>query len=1055
MLDGALPALPFSAAGDWRHTLHSVASLGSRTRRPGSLAGLHAARREHLGQFFTPDPLAAWVWRMVRPALDRALAADGEVYRVPILDSSCGTGALLQFADPARHELAGVDVHAPSVEGLSATAKAAGFHCQFSTVGMEQVATSGFGVALINPPFSLHLEAPTLVPGPATCYGRFGPDTAALSHAYALQQALAAADVVAAILPISYADTLLAEAASWPRLVARFNAPAWCFREQGAQVRVAVVFFAATERPPGAAVVVADLDAALSDAPDLGLTCRTTRRLQPRLRETGICDDGPTITRAVTGDPRVRLGHCGRRLVLGFRCGLMEAKVRNTVLGARLPPSAGEDHRYPKGVRFTGQGALDLEVHLVQADPRASLEALCERIRAVGAELTVDPGLWRYLAKRARRLAIERTPFRHTVLVKGDSVRGSAGTVVGTARTRHLADPGVWGSPVIQAGATVTFEAAEPGCYRYQVGGQAFTLAETELNRRFAVVSGPAEDRWETVHPGRLVAFPAPAAALRERARALGLDRFLSWDYQFEDLLELVMGRGGVAAWAVGLGKARLAAGLVLLSGCRTGLICTEAYLIEELRTELAKLPIPASAWQVIERPEQLHALRQINIISYHRLRSPVASARPERTYARLLRRRIGCLVADEGDLLRNRTSAQTAALWQLGAKRRYVLSGTPLGNYPRDAFAILAFTGGDATAAQPFGLRRWFLDPALRQSTEGCVPGVDRVREAFVTLEWVTNEFKDDLTTGAKREVPKLRNLPAYRAALAHHVKRRLAQEPEVAVNFRVPVPTRTVSEIDWDPAHLAHYLRVAAEFRQWYLQGQNGSRHRNLVALLARIQAVQLAAALPQRRSDTSPFVYDGGLTSKQRFAVDRLADLAAAGHKSIAFAEWPDLLDLVAGALARRGVESVVLHGGRPIAERVQDLNGRFRSGPVPILLASLGVAQKGLNIPEADRVLFLTRAWTAKTEDQAEGRVLRPQQQRPVVTEFLELRGSIDAYQRQMVEHKRDAITAGLDWGTPELADVDFLHLDTILGRFVDDLAQLIGCRRCDVRERLAA
>ena len=44
-------------------------------------------------------------------------------------------------------------------------------------------------MALINPPFSLHLEAPPLVAGPATHYGRFGPDTSALSHAYALQGA--------------------------------------------------------------------------------------------------------------------------------------------------------------------------------------------------------------------------------------------------------------------------------------------------------------------------------------------------------------------------------------------------------------------------------------------------------------------------------------------------------------------------------------------------------------------------------------------------------------------------------------------------------------------------------------------------------------------------------------------------------------------------------------------------------------------------------------------------------------------------------------------------
>jgi hypothetical protein len=48
------------------------------------------------------------------------------------------------------------------VTPLGEDAKAAGFQCHFSTVGMEQIDPTGFGVALINPPFSLHLEAPTL-----------------------------------------------------------------------------------------------------------------------------------------------------------------------------------------------------------------------------------------------------------------------------------------------------------------------------------------------------------------------------------------------------------------------------------------------------------------------------------------------------------------------------------------------------------------------------------------------------------------------------------------------------------------------------------------------------------------------------------------------------------------------------------------------------------------------------------------------------------------------------------------------------------------------------
>lgn len=77
------------------------------------------------------------------------------------------------------------------------------------------------------------------------------------------------------------------------------------------------------------------------------------------------------------------------------------------------------------------------------------------------------------------------------------------------------------------------------------------------------------------------------------------------------------------------------------------------------------------------------------------------------RAYAHKLRRTIGLLVADEGERLSNPTSDQSRALWQLSARRRFVLTGSPIANYPRDVFGLIAFTGGDGTAAQPYGYRR------------------------------------------------------------------------------------------------------------------------------------------------------------------------------------------------------------------------------------------------------------------------------------------------------------------------------------------------------------
>lgn len=131
---------------DWRNQAQNLISRGRLCKRPGSLAGLHEARREHLGQFFTPAPLAHWIWRMLGPVLD-AGRSEGEI--LPILDNSVGAGALLAFADPEKHLLAGIDVDAESLDALSEDAKAAGFVRDFSSVGMENCSPRGFAAAVI------------------------------------------------------------------------------------------------------------------------------------------------------------------------------------------------------------------------------------------------------------------------------------------------------------------------------------------------------------------------------------------------------------------------------------------------------------------------------------------------------------------------------------------------------------------------------------------------------------------------------------------------------------------------------------------------------------------------------------------------------------------------------------------------------------------------------------------------------------------------------------------------------------------------------------------
>jgi hypothetical protein len=1046
----------------WYEPLRALKSLGSQLDGPGSLAGLHEARQRHLGQFFTPDHVAAFMWRLVEPELRKV-----ERYgTVSIIDTSVGSGRLLQFADPQKHIVGGMDVHAPTIGQVQEVFEAAGFKgCHFEACGMEAARPNGWTLAMINPPFSLHFETPLLKRYPCNSFGKFGAGTAAQSDYYAVAQALDAASIVVALLPRTVAQAIWQQPSLVDsrenRLKARFDLPSGCFRAEGAEVEVSVLVWGCGGTVDGRRVQ-GSLTTLEGVEPLQDLYGQ--RGDHARIRLKHLEDTEPTITLPVTDDRRVRVAHDGRKVRLSFACGFTQARVMNAVLDRRVYSSKAR--RLPKGYRYAGDGKLDLEAHLLQDDPIASVRSLLALIEQQDAEVVLAKDFWPYVHKRLRRHGRGRAALAHVVWQK----KAVAGAVVAVARKTLILDPGSWLSPVIEAGERLSFERMADGRFKTDVKGMPYIVGFDELNASFEPVAGLGDEGWMTVHAGLGLLVPEQAAALQKRLAAAGIDKWLTWSFQQDDLVELLLEpRGAVAAWDMGLGKTRLAAALILLAGVKHGLVTTEAYLVPEFVEKLRELEafIPASAWKVIERPEDLSDLRTINIISYERLRMPLRAAQgaDEKadgdggsqkggriTYAHRLRRRIGLLVADEGELLSNPFSAQSRALWRVSAKRRYVLTGTPVPNYPRDVLPIISFVGGDATADQPWGYWGPHLSPELVDSVEFAARGIDAFIDKFVTLEWVTNEWAENMREGAKREIPKVTNLEEYRRMLAPHIKRRVTEEPAIAQHVRIPVPDYMTHEVDWDEDHLAHYITVADDFAHWFANAQDGKRS-SLMMLLLRFAAVLGACNLPQHPTKGVRARYSG-LTSKQRFVVDRLETLAEAGEKIICYAHSPKSVELLARELRKQaGVDSVVLHGGITAARRHKLLHSRFKHGSCPVLLATKGVTQAGLNIPQATRVLFYDREWTYKVEAQSLRRALRPETDHPVTAEFFHISGSADEYQAQMVAFKRDCFRAGIDWATPEMESTDFLHLDTILGRFVDELASLRGMKGHELREQL--
>lgn len=1058
----------------WTQYLPAIQSLGSQTPVIGGLAGCAAARATHVGQFFTPPEVVSLLWHL----LGEAMHADPKRSRINLIDTSCGIGRMFGPADPGIHHLFGADIDGVCTQALGTAVAAADFHSEIRRCPLEELSVVGMDVALLNPPFSIAFDSPALIKVPGTHRGRYGQHSAAISQWYAVGHALEAAPIVGAVLPWSMVASILDGTAAvefTESLVRVVRVPRGAFATEGAEVDTAVVIFERHARRSVPVVVdVADpADAATWPAP-YQWTSRVPRGSGfPRVRRTELDDIRPLITRSVTGDTRVRLVKAGRRIGLRFHCGFTEAVVLNRVLVDRMAGRVRGDSPIPRGVVYTGQGKLDIEVHLAQSDPVQSLAELVAEIQRAGGEPSMCASLAGYVRRAARRAAVRRIPMKQVAYIPG-AEHAQAWLAGRDQATLVMTCPWVSRDELLAAGTRVeaqrvlsdapTRSELDDPTFQVMQGERAFQAPMSSW-LRLATAEGVPDAGWSVVHPGLKAAVPHLVAASEARCRAAGIDRLLSWGYQWDDLQEFLVRGNSICAWKPGLGKSRLAIALCLMGG-RRNLIVVEARLVNEMVRELVGLDLPAGTWQVIETPGQARRLARINVIAYSRLRqaiggraeeSPATEGHTEEgatprlsrsrcTIARMLRHRIHTLISDEAHCLRNLKSQQTRALWQLAPKRIYDLSGTPIASYPRDVLPLLAHAGGDGSAEQPYGIHHPYLESIHRQSMCRAVRGIDQFAEKFVTFEWVTNEFLDDLQSGAKREIPRIADVSGFRAAVTPHIKRRVEREPDVAAHITYPVPVSAVTTVAWDQDHLDHYIATVDDFASWYERMKAGDRsagdkRNNLAMILQKIGAVVQACNNPHEQE--GPSRYRGDLTSKQREVLSWIGDQVAEGHKVLVFAGSPLVLNRLKTSLDASDIGSVLFHGGVPIARRVQEMSERFRDGDVPVLLGSRRCLQQGYNLYQADRACFYDRAWLATEEEQALARMLRPQQKSQVLAQFFHLEGSIDEYQAQMVGFKSAAMAAGLDYGDPAGCEGDFLHLETILARFLDDFGARYG------------
>lgn len=1028
----------------WNESLLTELSKGAKAERPGSLARLAAVRALTESQFWTP----LWVARFIWDLIDTNTQAD---VRYSVMDNSFGSGRLCSYANPDTFLIRGIDTDGAMIETSGELLKRAGFRFDLVSASMADIQSiPATSIAVINPPFSIRLQSPNLKAYEGvTSYGLFGPNTSAVSHEYALVQALACSDCVFALLPKQLADKVKSGELPLKNhyLVACFRLPASTFRAEG--VNSVDTELLVIQRQPLDAVLRMSINETTT-APKLSLTFRGRQELYDthggsvEIKTVGVEASTPKITLPVTGDKRVRLYQKRSKIGMRFYCGLMQALAMNSVQGQVLQSSV--DHRYPSHVKWEGHGKLNINAHLMHQDPLQSItDTLITQLNTVGAQVSMDHQLIRFIARRAKQEALALTPL-------GKSVKRAGGTSTVEVNKTTLLDPFNFASPVMTRGEilSITQDGAKKSDYAVVINGELHDVDLATL-KSIGTVTLAKEVEWSEVHAGRIAAFPQRANQLFSRAQALNIPQYLTWDFQLNDVVELCMSHtGGGLCADMGLGKSRMAIALCSMGG-KYNLLVVKSRLVAEMLRECNKIGMDTV--KVISSQEDCNHLEKVNIVSYETLRKPVRHRGKVVTLASFFAHKFHSVVLDEASLMGHSSSQRACAVRQLQAKKYFALDGVMIDNYPRNLLPIATLVAGASVPSQPYdtGGKGEYLEAYQVRNSKFTRRGVDAFADDFVTTVWAVNEFRDNLEQGAKREVPRIADVVKFREWADCFIKRRVRTEPAVAKHIKIREAVIHQPElVEWDAGHWHHYHIVATEFANWfsnYVARDSGTtKGTNLVRVLAEIEAVNKAANAPHVHSDAKSSwkkTY-GPLTSKQRWTISKAKSIVAKGRRPIVFAQSPYVLQRLSQHLEAEGYKVLLFTGQQTIAARTKALDSQLRNAAeedkIQIMLATYGACADGLNLPEVTDVVLYSGSWSYRTIQQAIARTLRPDQLSIVEVHSALLKGSIDEYQAQVMNWKRNAMAAGIDHADQnDESEGDFLHLSHIFHQFVQDLA----------------
>ncbi|MBZ5857506.1 DEAD/DEAH box helicase [Flavihumibacter profundi] len=342
-------------------------------------------------------------------------------------------------------------------------------------------------------------------------------------------------------------------------------------------------------------------------------------------------------------------------------------------------------------------------------------------------------------------------------------------------------------------------------------------------------------------------------------------------------------------------------------------------------------------------------------------------------------------VILDESHTIKNPSAQVTKAVYQLKAKARVALSGTPVMNNTFDLYAQLQFL----------------------------VPGL------FGGPEFFRKEYAHPIDR--ERNEEKIRALQKFTAPF---VLRRTKQQ----VATDLPPKTESVLWCEMGTEQKACYEETRAQIRDsLFLNIKTDGLNKSKLSILQGMQKLRQICAAPQLLNEPGISAVP---SAKAELLIEEL-QYNLRNNKVLVFSQFKGMLHLLGNACRKAGLAYYHFDGDTPPARR-SELVAQFQEegNDVNIFLISLKAGNTGLTLTAADYVFLVDPWWNTAVQQQAIDRAYRIGQTKNVFAYQMICKDSIEEKIVELQERKKalsDALISEDEGFIKQLTEEDIRYL----------------------------